>query len=173
MAETTRPPQHQGDDKHGHGHDPNVNPAVSHETRDVNVFQISAFGIGLLLACIVTVFAMYVMFELLGKREDAKNAGNPAAAMMNERQLAPKPNLQSRPKEELKDLRANEDTILHSYGWVDQSKGIVRIPIDQAIDMVAQKGLPSKPSPAGMENDGYRTIPEDSSSGRTLEKIAQ
>ena len=63
--------------------------------------------------------------------------------------------------------------MLHSYGWVDSAKGIVRIPIDQAIDIVSQKGLPSKPSPAGMENDGYRTIPEDSSSGRTLEKIAQ
>lgn len=168
MAENTDP-----HDKHGHVHDPDVNPGVSHETRDVNVFQISAFGIGLLLACIVTVFAMWVMFDFLFKREDAKNADNPAALMMNQRAQPPKPNLQAEPKVELKDLRTNEETILNSYGWVDQSKGIVRIPIDQAIDMVVQKGLPSKPSPAGMENDGYRTIPEDSSSGRTQEKIAQ
>jgi hypothetical protein len=56
---------------------------------------------------------------------------------------------------------------------VDPNKGIVRIPIAQAIDIVAQKGLPSKPSPAGMDNEGYRTIPEKSSSGRTLEKISQ
>jgi len=165
MAETT---------KHDHGQDPEINPGVSHETRDVNVFQISAFGIGLLLACIVTVFAMWVMFRFLFAREDAKNSNNPAAAMMSQRQTEPpKPNLQAEPKLELKDLRGNEDTMLHSYGWVDSSKGIVRIPIDQAIDIVAQKGLPSKPSPAGMENDGYRTIPEDSSSGRTMEKIAQ
>ena len=41
------------------------------------------------------------------------------------------------------------------------------------IDMVSQKGLPSKPSPAGMDNDGYRMIPMDSSSGRTREKISQ
>ena len=134
MAETTNPRHPHGDEPHGHGHEPDVNPGVSYETRDVNVFQISAFGIGLLLACIVTVFAMWVMFDFLFKREDA---------------------------------------ILNGYGWVDPNKGIVRIPIAQAIDIVAQKGLPSKPSPAGMENDGYRTIPEDSSSGRTLEKIAQ
>jgi hypothetical protein len=168
MADSTDP-----HDKHGHVHDPDVNPDVSHETRDVNVFQISAFGIGLLLACIVTVFAMWVMFDFLFKREDQKNASNPAALMMNQRQNPPKPNLQAEPRVELKDLRTDEDTMLHTYGWVDQSKGIVRVPIDQAIDMVVQKGLPSKPSPAGMENDGYRTIPEDSSSGRTLEKIAQ
>jgi hypothetical protein len=172
MAETTNDPH--GSHGHGHEHDPDVNPDVSHETRDVNVFQISAFGIGLLLACIVTVFAMWVMFRFLFNREDAKNANNPAAAMMSERQKEPpKPQLQAEPKLELRDLRTNEDTMLHSYGWVDQGKGIVRIPIDQAIDIVSQKGLPSKPSPAGMENDGYRTIPEDSSSGRTLEKIAQ
>ncbi len=51
-------------------------------------------------------------------------------------------------------------TILNSYGWVDPDKGTVRIPIDQAIDIVAQKGLPSKPSPAGLDNDGYRMIPD-------------
>jgi len=165
MAESTKNP---------HDHERDVNPGVSHETRDVNVFQISAFGIGLLLSCIVVVFAMWAMFDFLAHREDAKNADNPAAAMMKERPaLPPEPRLQAEPRIELKDLKADEDAILSSYGWVDPNKGIVRIPINQAIDIVAQKGLPSKPSPAGLDNDGYRTIAEDSSSGRTLEKIAQ
>jgi hypothetical protein len=167
MAESTKKPHH---DEH------DVNPGVSHETRDINVFQVSAFGVGLLLSCIVTVFAMWVMFDFLFQREDAKNASNPAASMMSQRpKLPPEPRLQAEPKIELKDLRADEDAILSSYGWIDPDKGIVRIPIDQAIDIVAQKGLPSKPSPEGLglDKDGYRTIPEDSSSGRTLEKISQ
>lgn len=172
MAESTKNPHDGKTGDHGHEHD--INPGVSHETRDVNVFQISAFGIGLLLSCIVTVFAMWVMFDFLFQREDAKNANNPGAAMMSQQQkLPPEPRLQVQPKIELKDLRADEDAILSSYGWIDPNKGIVRIPIDQAIDIVAQKGLPSKPSPAGQDNDGYRMIPEDSSSGRTLEKISQ
>jgi hypothetical protein len=151
-----------------------LNPGVAHERKDVNVFQISAFGIGLLLSCIVVVFAMWAMFDFLFAREDAKNATNPAASMMSERpKLPPEPRLQAEPKIELKDLRADEEAILNSYGWVDPNKGIVRIPIDQAIDIVMQKGLPSKPSPAGMDNDGFRMIPSDSSSGRTLEKISQ
>jgi hypothetical protein len=169
MAESTKNPH----DGKAHEHEHDVNPGVSHETRDVDVFQISAFGIGLLLSCIVVVFAMWAMFDFLFKREDAKNANNPAAAMMNERpKLPPEPRLQAEPKIELKDLRADEDAILNSYGWIDPNKGIVRIPIDQAIDIVAQK-LPSKPSPTGLDNDGYRMIPEGSSSGRTLEKISQ
>lgn len=155
-------------------HDPDVNPEVSFERKDVNVFQITAFGIGLLIACIVVVFAMWAMFDFLYSRESAKNADNPNAAMMGQRQaLPPEPRLQAEPKVELKDLRSDEDAILNSYAWIDPNKGIVRIPIGQALDIVAQKGLPSKPSPAGMDNDGYRMIPEDSSSGRTLEKISQ
>src|SRR5206468_1361259 len=160
MAENIRNPDE-------NGHAPEANPRVSHERKDVNVFQISAFGIGLLLSCIVVVFAMWALFDFLFSREDAKNAANPAAAMMNERpKLPPEPRLQAEPKIELKDLQSDEQTILTSYGWVDPNNGIVRIPIDQAIDIVAQKGLPSKPSPAGQDNEGYRTIPEDSSSGR-------
>src|ERR1700743_18315 len=126
MAESTKNP---------HGHERDVNPGVSHETRDVNVFQISAFGIGLLLSCIVVVFAMWALFNFLAHGKDAKNANNPAASMMNERQkLPPEPRLQAEPKIELKDLKADEDAILSSYGWIDPNKGIVRIPIDQAID---------------------------------------
>ncbi len=162
MAESTKKPQ-------DHGHEHEVNPGVSHERRDINVFQVSAFGIGLLLSCIVVVFAMWAMFDFLFSREDAKNATNPAALMMKDQTaLPPEPRLQAEPKVELKDLRADEDAILNSYGWVNPDKGIVRIPIDQAIDIVAAKGLPSRPSPAGLDHDGYRTIPEDSSSGRTL-----
>jgi hypothetical protein len=170
MAESTKNPH----GKHGHDHEPLVNPAVSHERRDVNVFQISAFGIGLLLGCIVVVFAMVAMFDFLFAREDKKNTGSATAGLLSERpKLPPEPRLQAEPKVELRDLRADEDAILSSYGWVDPNKGIVRIPIDQAIDIVAQKGLPSRPSPAGQDNDGYRMIPEDSSSGRTREKISQ
>jgi hypothetical protein len=165
MASTNKP---------DNGHEPQVNPGVSHERRDINVFQVSAFGIGLLLSCVVTVFIIWALFDFFYAREDAKNAKNPAALMIKDQnKLPPEPRLQAEPKVELKDLRADEEAILNSYGWVNPEKGIVRIPIDQAIDIVAQKGLPSKPSPTGLDNDGYRMIPEVSSSGRTLEKISQ
>jgi hypothetical protein len=169
MAETTKKP-----DKH----DEKGNPEVSFERRDVDVFQISAFGIGLLIACVVVVFAMWAMFDYLFKRESDKNVQNPPAMMRERPTLPPEPRLQGVPKPEpprieLKQMRDDEEAILNNYGLLDPAKGTVRIPIDLAIDMTAKKGLPSKPSPAGMDNDGYRTIPSDASGGRTLEKIAQ
>jgi hypothetical protein len=169
MAETTNKPHKHGDEG---------NPEVSFERRDVDVFQITAFGIGLLVGCVVVVFAMWAMFDYLYKRESAKNVQNPPAMMNQRPTLPPEPRLQGVPKPdpprvELKELRDDEDAILNNYGWIDPAKGTVRIPIEQAIDLTAKKGLPSKPSPAGTANDGYRTIPADSSGGRTLEKISQ
>ncbi len=34
-------------------------------------------------------------------------------------------------------------TCLNTYAWVDKDAGVVRIPVDRAIDLLAQKGLPS------------------------------
>jgi hypothetical protein len=41
-------------------------------------------------------------------------------------------------------MRAAEDAALDSYGWVDKDAGIVRIPVDRAMEILAKKGLPSR-----------------------------
>ena len=76
-----------------------MNPSVAHERRDINVFQISAFGVGLALGFIIVVFAMWAMFDYLYKYESAKNANNPNATMMNQRTKPPEPRLQPEPGE--------------------------------------------------------------------------
>jgi hypothetical protein len=48
------------------------------------------------------------------------------------------------PGQELKATRAAEDLMLNSYAWVDKDKSLVRIPIQRAIDLLAQRGLPSQ-----------------------------
>jgi hypothetical protein len=177
MAETTK---HDPEHKHGAGADHSheeVNGEVSFERGDVNVYQITAFGVGLLISCIVVIFAMWAMFHFLAKREDKVNGLNPPAMLKERPKLPPEPHLQGifrpvSPAVELAELRADEDVILHSFGWIDPNKGIVRIPIDLAVDLVAAKGLPSKPSPAGADG-GFRKIPLDSNGGRTFEKITQ
>ncbi|HXJ42363.1 MAG TPA: hypothetical protein VNH18_23990 [Bryobacteraceae bacterium] len=169
MAETTN--------KHPEP-EPDNSSHVSHERSDIDIFQITGYGVGLAISCIVVVFAMWAMFDFLGKREDKLNPANPPAMVKERQMLPPAPRLQSadslrNPHVEMKELRDTEDAILGSYGIVDAAKGTVRVPIAVAIDMTAQKGLPSKPSAAGSSNQGYRMIPSDASSGRTLEKISQ
>jgi hypothetical protein len=49
---------------------------------------------------------------------------------------------------ELQQVRTRENVLLHQYAWIDKDKGIVRIPIERAIDLIAQRGLPKTPPTA-------------------------
>ena len=56
--------------------------------------------------------------------------------------------------EELSQLRAQQEELLHTYKWVDAAKGVVAIPIEQAMEIVVREGgnvVPqswAKPTPA-------------------------
>jgi hypothetical protein len=67
-------------------------------------------------------------------------------------QPTPEPLLSVNPGEELRALRVQEDSLLKGLDWVDQEKGIVRIPIDTAIEILAQKGLPARTESAAADN---------------------
>jgi hypothetical protein len=53
----------------------------------------------------------------------------------------PFPVLQTRPAEDLRALRAREDSILEGYGWEDSIAGKARIPVDRAMEILAARGL--------------------------------
>jgi hypothetical protein len=55
----------------------------------------------------------------------------------------PEPRLEDNEVTEINDFRYQQDETLSSYGWVDQSGGVVRIPIDRAMQLIAQRGLPT------------------------------
>jgi hypothetical protein len=59
---------------------------------------------------------------------------------------ASEPPLQAQPSRELRVMRVAEDEVLTTYGWVDRDKGIARIPIERALQILAERGLsPSAP----------------------------
>lgn len=60
-------------------------------------------------------------------------------------QSFPEPRLEKDERNEIYDFRLREEQKLHSYGWVDQNAGVARIPIDRAIELIAQRGLPTTP----------------------------
>jgi hypothetical protein len=82
--------------------------------------------------------------------------------------IPPEPRIEVAPYEQLQQLRVKEDHILNSYAYVDKGSGVVRVPIDKAIDMLAAKGLSShnylddilagkKPPPAAKQPDAAPT----------------
>jgi hypothetical protein len=57
--------------------------------------------------------------------------------------IPPAPRIEVAPYEQLQQIRVQDDHILNTYAWVDKQNGVVRVPIDRAIDLLAAKGLPS------------------------------
>ena len=70
---------------------------------------------------------------------------NPRDVPPNEIQRFPEPRLEENERTELNDFRYGEEQELSSYGWVDKNAGVAHIPIDQAMQLIAQRGLPTTP----------------------------
>jgi len=125
-------------------HENHENPTVSHESSDVNIRGIFGFAAGLLVVAVVIHVLIYVLFGYFQRREDVKTVAEyPLAAAQRDRQ-PPEPRLQTNPRQDLADLRANEEQQLTGYGWVDKNAGIVRIPIDAAMKLTLERGLPAR-----------------------------
>jgi len=122
---------------------PADNPEVHHEESDVNILAIFGFGGGLMAVAVVVLLVIYVLFGFFDGRERATvPAEYPLAAQADK--VPPEPRLQEHPREDLSELRAREDEILSSYGWVDRNAGVVRIPIDAAMKLTLERGLPAR-----------------------------
>jgi hypothetical protein len=60
-------------------------------------------------------------------------------------QRFPKPQLQPDPPAEMQAFLAQELKVLNGVGWLDQAHGVVHIPIEQAMQDVARRGIPDWP----------------------------
>jgi hypothetical protein len=118
------------------------NPEVGHEESDVNVRAVLGFGAGLFVAAVVVHFMVWLLFLYFSGREAARVAPRYPLAAGQETRVPPEPRLQTNPREDMRALREREDGILNSYGWIDKTAGVVRIPIDEAIRLTVQRGLP-------------------------------
>jgi hypothetical protein len=123
-------------------------PAAGHEESDVNIRAIFAFGLGLLAVAIVIHALMWLLFMYFAAQDRVAAPHHPLASVESAT-LPPEPRLQITPRQDLLDLRAQEAQVLGSYGWVDRNTGVVRIPIDEAMRLTLQRGLPARPSPGG------------------------
>jgi len=119
-----------------------VNPHVHREPDDVNAVAVTKFGIALALMIIMSMFLLWGLFNYFKNQETAASPSGPPGPAA---QLPPEPRLEKTPVLDLRELREAEDQALDRYAWVDPNKGVVRIPVSRAIDILAQRGLPSRP----------------------------
>ena len=123
------------------------NVDVHHEESDVNIRAIFGFGGALIVIAVIIHIAIWGLFRLLESRANQSvQAAYPLATGQDDR-LPPEPRLQTAPREDLGALRMREDTLLGSYGWVDRNAGVVRIPIERAMQLTLERGLPARQEP--------------------------
>jgi hypothetical protein len=157
-----------------HGHEPEeVDASTGYEQSDVRVTGIVVFLVSLFVfvgVCGVITIGMGHMINSWMDRDDAKinkeeartNRWAPKDNIRDLGNLPNSPDMQHKvaeltqsfptPRVQLDDgnqdvanLHQREDLLLEHYSWVDKSQGKVRIPIEQAMAIIAQRGLPVAP----------------------------
>jgi hypothetical protein len=122
-------------------HEPLQNPDVRFEVEDIRATPVLKFLVGLAITCVVVAFLLVAFYR--GMRSYVADRQPPPPHMSFEAdRRAGTPMLQENPAPDLSVYRAEEEMALSTYGWVDKARGIVRIPVDEAIRLTAEQGLP-------------------------------
>lgn len=135
---------------------------AGHETTDVDTWAVGKFAIALVLISVASMAILMGFFHFLITREGPMPPKAYSSLDKAEVRQPPAPQLETSPARQLADERAAEDRVLNSYGWVDKQHGVVRIPIDQAIDLLARQGLPSRAAAPVTDNV---SVPTESGPG--------
>ena len=133
------------------------NPDTGFERQDLGSRPIYGFLISLAVLGILIYYGIWGMFVLLDKYNSTHQrqpspmvqqteANTRAVPPGSIEKTFPEPRLETDERTEINDFRLGEEQTLNSYGWVDQNAGVVRIPITRAMQLIAQRGLPTKPA---------------------------
>jgi len=131
------------------------NEEMDFEREDLGAKPILTFLLGLVIGCVLVALVLRGLYSYLDSYE---NRHQPVENPLLQQTTAdtrivekgdinkfPQPRLESEEMTEVNAFRMQEEQTLNSYGWVDEQAGVVRIPIDRAMALLAQRGLPTKP----------------------------
>ena len=134
-----------------------------YERSDIGAKGVLYFLLGLAVAGLLVYFVVDGLYSYLDKRSEAQQAPvNPLVtnAPADTRHISkdypqgafPNPKLEEDERGQLNDIRLKEEQTLSTYDYVDQKAGTVRIPIDRAMDLIAQRGLPVRSQGNQLQN---------------------
>jgi hypothetical protein len=120
--------------------DPAAAVQAGHEADAVGSRLLWVAGAAFVAITLVAIVAVYVIQPLMVASQEAKSPpANPLAASYG-RVEPPAPRLQVDPALDIFEHRQAEERVLTSYGWVDEKSGVVRIPIERAMALLAERG---------------------------------
>ncbi len=131
---------------------------TQHEANRLRVRDLAWFAAALAgVTAVVLVLLTFVMRGFSREEKQLESLALPRFA--GDTGEYPAPRIQADPSTELARMKKEDLGRLNNYGWIDRKAGAAHIPIDRAMDILAQKGLPG-PEERGVkpgepvENDG-------------------
>ena len=128
------------------------------ERSDLSPAAIIAFLIGLAVFGVLVHFVIAGMLRYMDRTEQVRQTKlGPTMPSLHPTQpdtrsvkpedinQFPEPRLEGNERIEINSFRLGEEKLLHSYSYVDQQRGVVRIPIERAMQLIAERGLPTRP----------------------------
>lgn len=127
--------------------------ALGYETRDLHARGVLIAGVALLLFCWAVTAGVRCFFGTLESRAEG---GDPARHVLAEERERPAgPRLQADPPADRRRHQARIEAALHAYAWLDPGAGRVSLPVERALELVLEEGLPDFPATdLGAESPG-------------------
>jgi len=140
-----------------HGHS---NPETGFEREDLSTRGVFVFMIGLAIIGVTIYFIIVGMYSFLDKYERAQmttasplvTSKGPASRVVTQEDMDKAfrdngaPMLEKDERGQFKDFLLKQEDQLNSYGWVNQQAGVAHIPIERAMELIVERGLPVRPA---------------------------
>jgi hypothetical protein len=137
---------------------------ADHEHTDIEPAIAWRVAIWLSVSMGISAAIVYGTFWLFEGQEYAANRAAQVFPLAGQVKEPPAPHLQTQPFKDIYLLRQAEQEKLTTYAWVDKATGTVRIPIEDALRLLTERGM----FPARTEQPvGLNEVVMDSSAGRT------
>ena len=135
-----------------HRHENHNGPGFERE--DLGGRPVYGFMVSLAVIGVVIYYMLWGMFRFLDAYEKKQQISkSPLVKYETDTRMVapekitqfPEPRLETDERHEVTPIRYQEEETLNSYGWVDQNAGVAHIPIERAMQLVAERGLPTTP----------------------------
>jgi len=127
---------------------------VSFEARDISISSVFWSLVYLALTVFISLIICFYFFKFTAQyvasqekprsiiRQQMSSEDEKRMAMPAEPRLQGVPGHESDAQQDMRDKIANDTTANESYRWVDEKAGIAQIPVKEAMQIIAEKGLP-------------------------------
>ncbi|MGA7796672.1 MAG: hypothetical protein WCA19_26890 [Candidatus Acidiferrales bacterium] len=129
-----------------------------YETHDADAAGVFKFLVALGIVLVVAALTSWGLFRYFSTH--AVNQAASDSPFADTRQLPLGPQLQVNPREDWLKFREEQEKSLETYAWENRSAGTVRVPIEEAMELLVKKGLPVQGAPEAQPADAKKPAPE-------------